>query len=93
MCTVIGFYTLSELKYDIEVFYASEIDEDAIKLTKHHFGDRITQLGSVTEINERVLDKLGPINLLIGGSPCSDLSCVNPLRKGLYGKIKLLTTT
>jgi site-specific DNA-cytosine methylase len=80
-------YALSELKFDIEVFYASEIDEDAIKLTKHHFGDRITHLGSVTEINEDVLDKIGPINFLIGGSPCSDLSCVNPLRKGLYGKI------
>lgn len=81
-------FALSKLGYDIEVFYACEIDEDALKLTKHHFGDRITQLGSVTEINETVLDKLGSINLLIGGSPCSDLSCVNHLRKGLYGNIK-----
>lgn len=27
----------------------------------------------------------GPFDLLIGGSPCNDLSIVNPLRKGLYG--------
>lgn len=31
------------------------------------------------------LEKWGPFDLLIGGSPCNDLSIVNPLRKGLYG--------
>lgn len=29
--------------------------------------------------------KWGPFDLLIGGSPCNDLSIVNPSRKGLYG--------
>lgn len=28
----------------------------------------------------------GPFDLVIGGSPCNDLSIVNPARKGLYGK-------
>ncbi len=32
------------------------------------------------------IDKWGPFDLLIGGSPCNDLSIVNPARKGLYGK-------
>lgn len=32
------------------------------------------------------LAKLGPIDLLLGGSPCNDLSRVNPRRKGLYGE-------
>ena len=27
----------------------------------------------------------GPFDLLIGGSPCNDLSMVNPARKGLFG--------
>ena len=31
------------------------------------------------------LDELGPYDLLIGGSPCNDLSIVNPVRKGIYG--------
>lgn len=31
------------------------------------------------------LDAGGPFDLLIGGSPCNDLSIVNPIRKGLYG--------
>lgn len=28
----------------------------------------------------------GPFDLVIGGSPCNDLSIVNPARKGLYGE-------
>lgn len=31
------------------------------------------------------LQKWGPFDLLIGGSPCDDLSNVNPFRKGVYG--------
>lgn len=31
------------------------------------------------------LQRWGPFDLLIGGSPCNDLSIVNPIRKGLYG--------
>lgn len=30
-----------------------------------------------------------PIDLLIGGSPCNELSLVNPNRKGIYGKTEL----
>ena len=29
--------------------------------------------------------ELGPFDLVIGGSPCNDLSIVNPARKGIYG--------
>lgn len=31
------------------------------------------------------IEKWGPFDLLIGGSPCNDLSIVNPARKGLFG--------
>lgn len=30
----------------------------------------------------------GPFDLVIGGSPCNDLSIVNPARKGLYGRTR-----
>lgn len=36
------------------------------------------------------LAEWGPFDLLIGGSPCNDLSMVNPIRKGLFGKKKPL---
>jgi len=31
----------------------------------------------------------GPFDLVIGGSPCNDLSIVNPARKGIYGMDKV----
>lgn len=84
-----GYLALTKCGYDIEVYYACEIDKDALLLTKNHFGDNVYQLGSVTDCNEETLSRLGKINLLIGGSPCSDLSLVNNSTKGLYGMIKM----
>lgn len=34
-----------------------------------------------------------PIDLLIGGSPCNELSLVNPIRKGIYGKMEFKYST
>ena len=33
------------------------------------------------------LNEIGPIDLLIGGSPCNELSLCNPARKGLGGRM------
>ena len=30
------------------------------------------------------ISELGPFDLVMGGSPCNDLSNVNPARKGIY---------
>ena len=32
------------------------------------------------------IEAWGPFDLVIGGSPCNDLSIVNPARKGIYGE-------
>lgn len=52
-------------------------------------GPRFSWVGSLytssVSPNEQIA-KWGPFDLLIGGSPCNDLSIVNPLRKGLYGR-------
>jgi len=60
---------------DIEVanYYASEISEYAIKITQKNYPSTI-QLGDITLINEEKLKQIGKIDLLIGGSPCQDLS-------------------
>lgn len=42
-----------------------------------------SRLRSVLQIQE-----WGPFDLVIGGSPCNDLSIVNPARKGLYGRCR-----
>lgn len=56
------------IKYD--KYYASEIKENGIKVTQHNYPDTI-QLGNVNNINGLDLPK---IDLLIGGSPCQNLS-------------------
>jgi len=68
----------------VEVYYASEIDEDALMVSSAHFGDRITYLGDVRGITKEKIQEIAPIDLLIGGSPCNDLSLVNPARMGLH---------
>jgi DNA (cytosine-5)-methyltransferase 3A len=71
---------LKELGFEVE-YYASEIDKYAISITqKNH--PNTTQLGSVVDIKKEMV---GEIDLLIGGSPCQDLSIANRNRQGLAG--------
>ncbi|TGZ50747.1 DNA (Cytosine-5)-methyltransferase 3B, partial [Temnothorax longispinosus] len=79
-----GFLVLQKLGLEVDVYYASEIDENALTISSSHFGDRITYLGDVRDITKEKIQKIAPIDLLIGGSPCNDLSLVNPARLGLH---------
>lgn len=64
----------------IKTYSASEIDPHAIRISTHHFPDTL-HLGDV-----RTLHTLPhSIDLLIGGSPCVDLSIAKQDRKGLEG--------
>lgn len=51
-------------------YYASEIDKFAIQVTQHNYPNTI-QIGSVVDVD---VTKLEPIDLLIGGSPCTNFS-------------------
>jgi DNA (cytosine-5)-methyltransferase 3A len=62
-------------------YFASEIDEYAMKITKKNFPKTI-QLGDVRNWRKWKLPK---IDLLVGGSPCQDLSVANNNAKGLEG--------
>lgn len=63
-------------------YYASEIDKYAIKVAMANFPDTI-QLGDVSKIDFGQFT--GKIDLLIGGSPCQDLS-ISGKRAGLKGE-------
>jgi len=69
----------SEIK--INNYFACEIKKDAIAVTMDNFPNTI-QLGDVREVD---FTKLPKIDLLIGGSPCQDLSQAHSERKGLEG--------
>ncbi|KAL6437030.1 hypothetical protein ACFW04_004973 [Cataglyphis niger] len=79
-----GFLVLLNLGIIVDVYYASEIDKNALTISSAHFGDRITYLGDVRDITKEKIQEIAPIDLLIGGSPCNDLSLVNPARLGLH---------
>lgn len=67
------------IRYD--KYYASEIDKYAIKIAMKNHPD-IIQLGDVRNVKGEDLPK---IDLLMGGSPCQDLSQAMKNRKGLKG--------
>lgn len=66
----------------VESYAASEIDKYAIAVSKARFRD-IVHLGDVK--NVVAYDPRKKLDLLIGGSPCQDLSIAKKNRKGLDG--------
>lgn len=75
-----GRLALERAGIKIERYYASEIDKYAIKIALKNFPD-IVQLGDVRNLK---ID-FQP-DLLIGGSPCQDLSISKKNRCGLQGE-------
>ena len=73
-----GQIALQRAGIKVDKYYASEIKPIAIKCTQTNFRNTI-QLGDVTKLD---LSKLDKIDLLIGGSPCQDLSIANVINKG-----------
>ena len=72
---------LDSNKFDVINYFSSEIDKYAIKVLDKNFSN-ITHLGDIRKINH---NKLPKIDLLIGGSPCQDLSIAQK-GDGLKGK-------
>jgi len=69
---------------NVETYYASEIDKHAIQIAQKNYPDTI-QLGDIRIINTPML-LTQKIDLMIGGSPCQDLSIAKKDRKGLDGE-------
>ncbi|XP_060913176.1 DNA (cytosine-5)-methyltransferase 3C-like [Labrus mixtus] len=79
-----GYFVLQELGFQVEKYVASEICEDSLAVAEVNHDRKIVHVGDARFISEKHLEKWGPFDMLIGGSPCNDLSIVNPYRKGLY---------
>uniref|UniRef100_A0A8C2KVF8 DNA (cytosine-5-)-methyltransferase n=1 Tax=Cyprinus carpio TaxID=7962 RepID=A0A8C2KVF8_CYPCA len=80
----VRYLVLRDLGFKVEKYVASEIDEESITVSLVNHDGKITHVDDVKNITKKHIDKWGPFDLLIGGSPCNDLSIVNPARKGLY---------
>jgi site-specific DNA-cytosine methylase len=73
---------LDRLGYEVE-YYASEVDRYAVQVAQKNWPDTV-QLGDVRRITADMFPD--GIDLLIGGSPCQDLSIAKAGRKGLDGE-------
>lgn len=73
---------------EVKTYMASEIDKHAIKVSETNYPD-IVRLGDVREVRDVVGAGTSPlagrVDLLIGGSPCTDLSIAKKGRQGLEG--------
>lgn len=76
-----GFVALKRANIEIEKYIAYEIDKYAIKISEYNFPE-IEHKGDVTTED---FTKYKGFDLLIGGSPCQDLSIAKKDRKGLKG--------
>jgi site-specific DNA-cytosine methylase len=83
-----GQQALQKANIQVTNYYASEIDKYAIQITQKNYPNTI-QIGSVIDVRA---EELPQIDLLIGGSPCQNLSFAGS-RKGLTTKenIEILT--
>jgi DNA (cytosine-5)-methyltransferase 3A len=67
----------------VKKYYSAEIDKYAVEVSKKNYPD-IIRLGNVCDISGEV-SPFELIDLLVGGSPCQDLSIAKKGRKGLDG--------
>lgn len=82
-----GQIALKELGYEIENYFAAEIDKNAIKVTLDNFPNTIL-LGDVTKIENNLLEMLPKIDLVMFGSPCRSLSKATAGRKDYNNGLK-----
>ncbi|NXG98370.1 DNM3B methyltransferase, partial [Loxia leucoptera] len=84
-----GYTVLKDLGIQVEKYIASEICENPMAAGKVRPEGNITYVHDVRNITKRNIEEWGPFDLVIGGSPCDDVSLVNPTRKALFGKAAL----
>ena len=74
-----GRVAMDRLGLEIGTYYSSEFDKYPHSQTEKNFPD-IIHLGDVRSVKPNELE---PIDILIGGSPCQDLSIAKAGGKGL----------
>lgn len=76
-----GRLALDRAGIPVEKYYASEIDKYAMQVAVKNYPDTI-EIGDVTKVNWA---DYADVDMIIGGSPCQDLSIAKQNREGLRG--------
>ncbi|XP_073481135.1 DNA (cytosine-5)-methyltransferase 3A isoform X2 [Aquarana catesbeiana] len=82
-----GLLVLRDLGIQVDRYIASEVCEDSITVGMVRHQGKIMYVGDVRNITRKHIQEWGPFDLVIGGSPCNDLSIVNPARKEGTGRL------
>ncbi|XP_016148330.1 DNA (cytosine-5)-methyltransferase 3A-like isoform X3 [Sinocyclocheilus grahami] len=82
-----GLLVLKELGIQVERYVASEVCEHSITVGIVRHQGHIMYVGDVRNVSRKNIQEWGPFDLVIGGSPCNDLSIVNPARKEGTGRL------
>ena len=85
-----GQIALEKAEIKVDNYYASEIADYSIKITQKNYPSTI-QIGDMTLLDKKTLDKFKGIDLLLSGTPCKSLSIANvkEYKEGLDGSSKL----
>lgn len=83
-----GMIALERTGIEVDKYYASEIDKYAIQVSQNNYPN-ITRLGDIRNINT---SRLKDIDLLIGGSPCQNMSFAGR-QQGMVTKENVEITT
>ena len=78
-----GRVALERAGIPVETYYSSEIDKYAMSVAQAMYPDTI-QIGDVCKID--FTQYIGKVDMIIGGSPCQDLSIAKQNRQGLQGE-------
>ncbi|KAM7037830.1 DNA (cytosine-5)-methyltransferase 3B [Acridotheres tristis] len=81
-----GYTVLKDLGIQVEKYIASEICENPMASSTMRPEGNITYVRDVRNITKRNIEEWGPFDLVIGGTPCDDVSLVNPTRKALFAR-------
>ena len=83
-----GQIALNRLGIKYDKYFSSEVDKFTLKITEKNYPNTI-QLGDVSKVN---IDELPKIDLLIGGSPCQNVTFAGT-RKGMSTKDNIEITS
>ena len=86
-----GQLAMKKAGINVDNYFASEVDEHAIKVTMNNFPETI-QMGDVRDLNSTNPIFGGDDTILIGGSPCQNFSFAGT-NKGMTTKTEIEVTT
>ena len=68
-----GMIALERANIKVDNYYSSEIEKSAIEISNKNYPN-IIRLGDVTKIDNKILETLPKIDLILAGSPCQGFS-------------------